>query len=62
MPSNAECLRQKTGSCGGCEVLGIIQRPPSTEIDQGRLREIADTYCPEGEKPVLPEMPKQSIW
>lgn len=63
MSSNMECLRQKIGSCGGCEVLEIVQqKTPRREIDPEVISRVAETYCPEGEKPVLPDTPKQSIW
>lgn len=63
MPSSAECLRQKTGSCGGCQILGIMQqKTPRGEIDPEVIDRVAENYCPEGEKPASLEEPKQSIW
>lgn len=63
MPSKTECLRQKIGSCGGCEILEIVQqKSPHKGINPEVIETIAKTYCPEREKPVLPEIPKQSIW
>jgi len=64
--SNVErCLQQKTGSCAGCEVLGIVlKRRLSVPRKQEKTitAGVSRSLCPEGTTMQVPARPEQPVW
>lgn len=63
-----ECLQDSTGSCAGCEIMGIVEEKSRRDGNVSKeealqiAQEVGKNYCPQGKAILPPAMPKRSIW
>ena len=57
---NELCLQERTGSCGGCNILEIAVGKASVSRDRARqneiIQEVGKVLCPGEIVPVIPEI------
>lgn len=62
---SARCLQEKTGSCQGCPIMADLVLERTRAIPEQRefiAQRVAAQLCPEGNRMILPEESKRSIW
>ena len=66
MSERIDCIQMKTGNCGGCEILEIVDQRVLREGANARpavMRAVSQEWCPPGTQMLVPESVRRSrVW